>query len=225
MKNLLFILLVFNINSLFSQIVLGQDSAFEEHNINEEDVVAHNTHAVSVANTEFAWKLHSVDVPSTWVNDAFICDYVTCWDSAKNNNSYTLPNSKDYPLDVHFLNEGNAGEGNAKLLVWEVADSLNTFKFVTYKVRVAEGVKIQEVNKLSLRTFPNPVLNNLTIENINTKEITKIELYNIIGKRVLSIENPNEKEILNLSTFNNGVYILKLTDKNSNNFIQNILKK
>lgn len=225
MKKVLFILLAFSANSLFAQLTIDQDSVYQEYNPNEEDLAVHNFQSTTSSPEVIKWAVYSISAPANWANDFFVCDYVQCWDSTINSNSYTIADGKNYALDVHFLNNGYTGDATAKILIWAEADSLNTFQIVTYKVKVAEGVKIQEVNKVSIRTFPNPVVNNLFIENINTDEVSKIELYNIIGKRVLSIEKPNEKEMLNLTALSKGIYILKITDKNKNNYSQNILKK
>lgn len=224
MKKLLLILFAFNVSALCAQLVVANDSVYEEYNPSEQDLAVHNIQSTTAPPISVTWSVLSVEVPTGWENDFFVCDAIQCWDSTLNTNTYNLDDVKEAALDVHFLNNGLEGMGTAKILIWVDGDSASTVKTITYVVNVEEGVGIQDLQNLSVTTYPNPVVNNLTIDNINTEEIVTIELYNIIGKRVALIENPNPKEILDLRDLNKGIYIIKLTDKNSNNYSQNIIK-
>lgn len=72
----------------------------------------------------------------------------------------------------------------------------------------ALGISEFEINNVSI--FPNPATNSITIKNI-VKEYT-IEVYNIIGQKIMK-ENisPNNNKI-DISNISNGAYILKLKD-------------
>ena len=72
----------------------------------------------------------------------------------------------------------------------------------------ALGVSEFEINNISI--FPNPATNSITIKNI-IKEYT-IQVYNIIGQKIME-ENitPNNNKI-DVSNISNGTYILKLKD-------------
>lgn len=60
-----------------------------------------------------------------------------------------------------------------------------------------------------IRIFPNPVVDNLTIQVSNNIQLQKIELFNTLGQLVFSKTSP--AEITTLSRLRNGVYILKIT--------------
>ena len=224
MKKILLIAFLFNAILASAQFTVANDSVYEEHNPSEQDIVAHNTHSTTNPVLTMNWKVYSLNVPTGWENDMFVCDAIQCWDSTTNTNQYTLDDNKKYPLDVHLLNNGLVGTGNAKILVWEEGDSLNSVKIVSYTIHVAEGVSINKVEDISVSTYPNPVVNTLNIKNINSTLISKIEIYNIIGKKVYSLDNPKENETVDMRDFNKGIYILKITDKNQINYSQNILK-
>jgi endonuclease I/chitodextrinase len=70
----------------------------------------------------------------------------------------------------------------------------------------------------SIKIYPNPVKNELHI-NLNNSFETTVEIYNVLGRRMLNkiIQNSDVLSTENLST---GVYILKLTQGN-----QSITKK
>ena len=53
--------------------------------------------------------------------------------------------------------------------------------------------------------FPNPTSNSITVTS--TTKIVSLELYNLLGKRVMLIKN---KSKLDLSNFNSGLYLLKI---------------
>ncbi|TYA55950.1 endonuclease [Formosa maritima] len=61
--------------------------------------------------------------------------------------------------------------------------------------------------------YPNPVSDILNIQLKNPNE-TQIEIYNILGKRVLT-KTINQSQIINIENLNSGIYILKFTQGNS----------
>ena len=61
--------------------------------------------------------------------------------------------------------------------------------------------------------YPNPVKSKLYI-NIASNENTIVEIYDILGKKVLKTQI-NSSDSINVQTLKSGVYILKLTQNNS----------
>ncbi|MCB0388913.1 MAG: T9SS type A sorting domain-containing protein, partial [Winogradskyella sp.] len=57
------------------------------------------------------------------------------------------------------------------------------------------------------------VSNQLNIQ-LNSTEKTQIEIYNILGKRVLT-KTIHQSQSIQLDNLNSGVYILKLTQGNT----------
>ena len=60
--------------------------------------------------------------------------------------------------------------------------------------------------------FPNPAANSIHIQNNGNLIINKLSLYNSLGKRIY--QSNHFQENLDLSTFSNGIYILKLSGNN-----------
>ena len=57
--------------------------------------------------------------------------------------------------------------------------------------------------------FPNPTSDMIYIKTLNT--IERIELFDILGKQILSIKNKSE---IDVSSYQSGIYLLKVkTDK------------
>jgi len=72
------------------------------------------------------------------------------------------------------------------------------------------------------KVYPNPVNGVL---NISTeKELKSIQIYNILGKQLISIVPNNLETILDFSAFKSGHYILKLNSESASKIIK-VFKK
>lgn len=66
----------------------------------------------------------------------------------------------------------------------------------------------------SIRLYPNPVKDNLNIENTNQLDLN-IKVFNILGKEVYSTNNnASINHNINLSSLKTGVYLVRLTANN-----------
>lgn len=233
MKKIFTFLFALNAIIINAQVSVQQDSVYKEYDTNEQDLALHNFHSTTNPTITVAWKVLSINAPANWVQDFYVCDAEQCWDNTKNTNQYDLIDNKQKSLDVHFQNNGNAGDATAKLLLWQVSDSANTVKTITYTVHVKEaqdstdtGTAIQDaVATLGLSIYPNPVVNQLNINNIDASVIEKIEVFNIIGKQVYTKENLNTSETIHFENQTKGIYILKFTDNKQNHYSFNFIKK
>ena len=78
---------------------------------------------------------------------------------------------------------------------------------------------INEFDKLSLKIYPNPVSSVLNI--VIKSEIKSVEIFNLIGKRVLRFINKK----INISQLPAGLYILKIETVNGSIGTRKIMKK
>ncbi len=73
------------------------------------------------------------------------------------------------------------------------------------------------VNNVEAKIYPNPASNNLNIEC--EERISNLELYDALGKMLISKENVLDNTFIDVSNFNSGIYILKIrTDKGSGEY-------
>jgi len=72
------------------------------------------------------------------------------------------------------------------------------------------NVGIEDVNNdiISAKIYPNPLTNDLTIEA--NEYIDRLEVLNVLGKKVLTKEVNKNNTTLDFSKMNEGVYIIKL---------------
>ena len=78
---------------------------------------------------------------------------------------------------------------------------------------------ILSTNKFNVKNgftyYPNPVKDNITIKALNQNAIQHVTVFDILGKKIIE-SNPNAVEsILNLSSLNNGIYIIKVSFENT----------
>jgi hypothetical protein len=71
---------------------------------------------------------------------------------------------------------------------------------------------ISELSTTEFLLFPNPAQNDINIES--SQAFTKIELYNILGKRVLSSKGLFTKTAIDLSELQSGSYLIRLFYEN-----------
>ena len=91
-----------------------------------------------------------------------------------------------------------------------VADSSNHVK-----VEIEVGVK--EINDLEgVKVYPNPTFSTVTIESNN---FSKVEIYNIFGQLLQTAKT----QVVDVSTFNAGVYFFKIFDIEGNSVVKKVV--
>ncbi len=79
---------------------------------------------------------------------------------------------------------------------------------------VADQVKTENtLDKVQI--YPNPVTSGKIYINAETTSTKTIELYDMLGKRIVFTEMNGYQKELNVSNLKAGVYILKLSEKNN----------
>ena len=79
---------------------------------------------------------------------------------------------------------------------------------------VADQVKTENtLDKVQI--YPNPATSGKIYINAETTSTKTIELYDMLGKRIVFTEMNGYQKELNVSNLKAGVYILKLSEKNN----------
>ena len=87
----------------------------------------------------------------------------------------------------------------------------SAFMYGTITV-VAEGtLSINEVNKVDFSIYPNPSKTKLNINLAQNSNSSKVEVFDILGKRIYSQSLTSMNSSLNVSRWNAGVYLVKIT--------------
>ncbi|MDD3281168.1 MAG: T9SS type A sorting domain-containing protein [Bacteroidales bacterium] len=80
-----------------------------------------------------------------------------------------------------------------------------TQKCVTFTVLFANS--ITEIADNKIKTYPNPVKENLYIENA---ENSNIYVYNTLGKLLKKVQHVSKTTEINVSDLSNGMYVIKI---------------
>ena len=87
-------------------------------------------------------------------------------------------------------------------------------------------VSIKELETIRLNIFPNPTSESITIsiENSNIKKV-KYTICDINGRLIKEGKIKTDNEVLDISSFDSGVYLIKVNDKQGNLIAANKLIK
>ena len=90
-----------------------------------------------------------------------------------------------------------------------------------YYMASQELLKTNEIeNTNTIKIYPNPFKE---VMNVQSKEqIKKIELYNLIGQKIISINNQNS---ISTNQLKSGIYLINITDSKGNTLIEKVVKK
>lgn len=212
----------------FAQIAFYEDSVAEVVSPPPSfEVVTYNFIKNNSSDTViYRWRRVVEEIPSTW--ESAVCDEIACRFPSVNtiNDTIKIAPGDSTNLDVHFYNEGRVGEGYVEVIAFDVADSANTVvnaKFYAKAENEDVDVSISRVEKNSFDIYPNPASDAINIkglENISSNAI--IEIYSIIGVKVAEVEY--SRNSIDVSAFQSGVYLLKVSDKNKS-YSQTFIKQ
>ncbi|WP_055435043.1 T9SS type A sorting domain-containing protein [Lacinutrix algicola] len=126
---------------------------------------------------------------------------------------------------VYFINDTQVG---ASVL-------LNDYDFTTFRfvhdnyggdgfidnIRINDEIPLstKEFDASTITTFYNKQLNSLILESSNSA-FTTIEVYDILGKRIVSKKLNSKEETINLETLQQGAYITKVSTLNGTKTIK-----
>ncbi|SHK35921.1 T9SS type A sorting domain-containing protein [Epilithonimonas mollis] len=91
-----------------------------------------------------------------------------------------------------------------------------------FNIHVKEVLATTETSKSIVKIYPNPVDDKLTIESDH--KISKIEVFDMSGKKVMEQETDSKSSVLNTIRLPKGNYILKTNDGKANKSFK-IMKK
>jgi hypothetical protein len=64
----------------------------------------------------------------------------------------------------------------------------------------------------SIRIFPNPATDQITLIGIDTKEITSLQIFDLIGKVIYTTDITSSSLSINVNHFDSGTYLIRFFD-------------
>ncbi|WP_088323113.1 T9SS type A sorting domain-containing protein [Polaribacter tangerinus] len=116
--------------------------------------------------------------------------------SVNGNDSYVFTSEMVYP------------NSNGEITI-EITATTGGFAYINF-MKIDEftpsSLSINKFKNVSLSFYPNPVKNYLNLDTKSNLSVKKVEVFNIIGSKVLSISNKNS---INLKELKPGIYVVK----------------
>lgn len=107
-----------------------------------------------------------------------------------------------------------------KTAVYQSAPKWSSYNNLIYE----ECVGVEDHELADFKVYPNPVDDVLYMNMDNSMDIMNIVLYDLQG-RVIYFQNSSNSPILNVKSLPSGVYMLRVTDKNKQDYWQKIIKR
>ncbi len=112
-------------------------------------------------------------------------------------------------IDTSYMYEFWTDDANAKFPLMEMShDNAGTLYSVSW-LTAAPTQGINEVAGIDVSVYPNPTSDNLFID-VSDEDIATVEIYNNAGQLVSSIEVKDSKTTIDVSAWDNGIYLYKL---------------
>ncbi len=133
--------------------------------------------------------------------------------------NYEWKQSGEYKLDDYTGTEIQIAfyyKTTSEARLWRIDDVL------VVADEKSTSIKLEKLH--NLKVYPNPAKEQITIRTDQTS-ITKIEIFNTIGSKMISTIESNNQCTLNIQTLKRGIYVMEVTLENDiklhNKFIKN----
>lgn len=169
------------------------------------------------------WEVIQFDVPVSW--SLTFCDNTQC--NTINNaslNTFWLSTGNPGLMNLDVFPNSGVGTGTIRIAVYPADGGIIDGVIINYNVSV-KPVSINNALAVNFSMYPNPVKDYLTI-NFTRKGLQHIEIYNILGNKVLvkDIENADFIRIP-FSNFQRGRYIVMYRSDNGKVITKSISKE
>ncbi|MFG6687758.1 autotransporter-associated beta strand repeat-containing protein [Mariniflexile sp. HNIBRBA6329] len=124
-----------------------------------------------------------------------------------NGNSFTIFSGSNIIGDFDAIDPATPGDG----LAWDTSLlKSNGIIGVTNLLSVEATI-----NDSDIKVYPNPVLNSFNVHLPNELIGAKIELYNILGTKLITIKTKEGQVIVDMKDYSQGIYLLKILKDNA----------
>lgn len=193
-----------------------------------EEVVSNNNDEVpltayvkndSSADLTFRWRVISNVSPSAW--SVSYCDNTNCLDiGITDQSTFLLEADSTSILKMLYLPFLEDGQSDIELRV--SVDGVPGSATIKYRSEITANPasSIRLIDTKALNIYPNPAVSFIQVRGIdNVANVHALEVYSIIGKKMLSKEVSNLSDLkVDVQNLDNGVYLVKLFDETNSVF-------
>lgn len=121
-----------------------------------------------------------------------------------------------------FRPNGTSGIGTVEIVIYDALDRKATETVITFSAaaqdgRVANKGTLTELNNKAEepKVYPNPAIEYFMLED-NNSDVRHLEVYNIIGRKLLNFSVKHNGEKYDVSALPKGMYMVRMLDNNGN---------
>ena len=188
----------------------------------EFEIVTHNMiYNTSTSSQTYKWViLKDKELPANW--DYAVCDINNCY-SGVDSQTFTLSAGDSGSFEVHFYPGSTIGTGKLNIFIYPVG--YYSDGITVYHQCNASTSGIGGMARFDFSMYPNPVRDILTIQ-FSKKGIHEIEVYNILGRRLMTKEVQNADRMrLSFANLQNGMYVIMYRTENGKVITKTISKE
>jgi hypothetical protein len=135
----------------------------------------------------------------------------------------------DFQFDIQVADRDDATAEGARKYLWQWSATWNrNWGFTEGYGIVSVGqplftTNVEGISQSSIRVFPNPASNRLTIENLG--QTSYISIINLVGQEVYRTSTNDARITLDIDSLNNGLYIINITNDSGSRVVEKFIKK
>lgn len=226
MRKVVVLLCVFVMMGVVSkaQTLSFQDSVKLTLNSSDTSIVDLYLTVTNTSSTDTAkvkWKRVLNDYDADW-GGTQICDFNNCYTTATAaapSDNFLAPGaSKDF--SVGFATNNNPGNGHVQLLIYlsTRGDSASSARIVDFSLKIDNATGIKQYSAESVKIFPNPARDYVLVQNQQSLQMDRIEVYSMLGRKVLNhkVDPSDGVARIDLSDLQKGIYMVRVLDQSNN---------
>ena len=224
-----FLLVVLNATTNAQPIQILNDTSTAEGAKGE--TIAPQTYVVnrSDSNLQLFWKRGETEQPASWQNPG-VCDKNACYNKT-DSATFSLKPGDTGQLKINFYAydkdfNGVTGSGELSIKIGLTGNQfLDAEEQTAYFAASTFSTGLNESSSAEMfKAYPNPVSDQLNL-SFRKSGSHLVRLFNVLGKPVIEKEIRNQQGLLNMSTLDNGIYILRHKNNNGEEITKRIYKQ
>ena len=105
-------------------------------------------------------------------------------------------------------------------IITNCSSDINDSAMLTFEVETLSNKDFLKLSDINI--YPNPVENKLNIQGLESLELERLSVYNMMGQQLLESASA---ETLNVDQLSGGAYILEITTNENKSFTEKFIKK
>lgn len=212
---------------------LSSDSLYGTADANRAEYVL-NLDVVNPSATKpvsVKWERYENVFATGWAGNQ-ICVYGICYHYTVNTGSILIDPGATEEFSAHFGNVNLPGAGVQRVIFYIEDDSAASAKSVYFGTNLTPYTSVATPMSNSyapsdIQIYPNPVKEFVIVKRPEQLNISRIEVYNMLGLKVVTqIADPdNTNNRVDLLDLAKGVYMLRIFDKNNNVILTKSISK